>query len=276
MGRSKDRVLTVFRGRAGDHDDLAMRGSVLVGDELSRRLGLTASHVGVPEPALNTGWEPELAAALPVLSEMATSYQRFLDDGRVPVTASSRCTVALATLPMVARHHPEACVVWLDAHADLNTPESSPTGYLGGLALSGAAGMWDSGLGGDLATSNIVLGGARDIDPPEQRLLDDGVVRTVLTGPALGERLRGAIAGRPVYFHIDCDVLEPGIVPTDYRVSGGMSLDDLHEVSGVVAEHEIVGIEIAEFESAWDIDGDPASPTALLDAMQPMFDGAGR
>ncbi|WP_275477567.1 arginase family protein [Aureimonas ureilytica] len=42
----------------------------------------------------------------------------------------SRCAVSIATLPVVAKHHPDACVVWFDTHADLNTPESTTSGYL--------------------------------------------------------------------------------------------------------------------------------------------------
>lgn len=266
--------LTVFRGRAGDHNDLAMRGSVLIANDLSQRLGLTAQHIGHPEPAVNADWETELLAALPALKEMAAAYHRILSDSAVPVTALSRCTVALATLPVVARYRPDACVVWLDAHADLNTPQNTATGYLGGLALAGAAGMWDSGLGSGLALQNVVLGGARDMDPPEQQLVDDGIVRAVSADSTLPEQLRDAVAGRPVYFHIDCDVLEPGTVPTDYRVPNGISLEVLHDVSRVVAEHEVVGIEIGEFEGAWSLTDDPFSPSELLDAMQPLFDAA--
>ncbi len=276
MSPSRDRALTAFRGRAGDHNDLAMRGSVLLADDLAGRLGLTVTYVGRPEPALNTGWERELAAARPVLTEMQAAYERIFDTGSVPVTALSRCTVALATLPVVARHRPEACVVWFDAHADLNTPHDSTTGYLGGMALSGAAGLWDTGLGGDLSTGNIVLGGVRDLDPPERHLVDEGTVEAVLTGPGLADRLREAVAGRPVYVHLDCDVLDPGIVPTDYHVPGGMSLDDLHAVAGMLAEHEIVGVEIAELEGAWTVHADPFSPSLFLDAMQPLLDATHR
>lgn len=276
MSGTRRRALTVFRGRAGDHNDLAMRGSVLIADELARRLGVSAEHIGRPEPALNADWETELAAALPALREMRDAYRRVFETGAVPVTALSRCAVALATLPVVAHHRPDACVVWMDAHADLNTPRNTATGYLGGLALAGAAGMWESGLGDGLATHNIVLGGVRDVDPPEQRLINDGVVRAVPAGADLPERLHEAIGGRPVYFHFDCDVLEPGIVPTDYLVPEGLALEELHELSGVVAEHEVVGIEIGEFEGAWSSDGDLCSPAALLDSMQPLFEATGR
>ncbi|WP_249123941.1 arginase family protein [Saccharopolyspora erythraea] len=248
-----------------------MRGSVAVARGLSERFGLPAGHIGSPEPALNTDWRTELDAALPALREMSSAYERLMSGGLAPLTALSRCSVALATLPVVARHRPDACVVWFDAHADLNTPDNTTTGYLGGMALSGAAGLWDSGLGGDLRLDGIVLGGARDVDPPEQALIDGGAVRSVPQGPDLADALRSAIASRPVYFHLDCDVLEPGIVPTDYRVPGGLSLADLHAVSEVVAEGELVGLEIGEFEASWPEGAEPVVPDALLDAMAPMY-----
>jgi arginase len=123
-------------------------------------------------------------------------------------------------------------VVWFDAHADLQTPDTTTTGYLGGLALSGPTGFWD-------------------IDPPEYRLIDDGVVRHIPVGPAMVDDLDSAIDDRPVYFHLDCDVLEPGVVPTDYRVPNGISLDELGSVARRLAENRIVGVEVAEFEGSW-------------------------
>ncbi|NDL65689.1 arginase family protein [Acerihabitans arboris] len=99
-----------------------------------------------------------------------------------PFTPSSRCTAYMATLPVVARHHPVACGVWLDAHADLNTPHSYPTGYIGGFTIAGPVGLWDSGPGGGLDLSAAILAGARDIGSPEQKLIDDGKVTWVPAG----------------------------------------------------------------------------------------------
>jgi arginase family enzyme len=146
-------ALTVFQGRAGDHNNLAIPGAKSVGEMLSNRLGLPYQIIGNPEPALSSGWKVELDAALPALRSMAAQFDAVLARGQLPLTASSRCAVSLSTLPVVARHRPDACVVWFDAHADLNTPENTTSGYLGGLALSGPAGLWESGLGGGLNLS---------------------------------------------------------------------------------------------------------------------------
>ncbi|MCZ2820746.1 arginase family protein [Modestobacter sp. VKM Ac-2977] len=265
-------ALTLFNGRAGDHNDRAMTGGPLLAAELAARLHLAPATVGSPEPALDTDWQTELDAAMPVLRQMAARYEDIFAAGQVPVTALSRCTVALCTVPVVVRHHPGARVVWFDAHADLNTPATSGTGYLGGLALSGPAGLWDSGLGAGLSPADIVLVGARDIDPPEQLLLQGTPITHIAPGPDLATRLQEAIADRPVYVHLDCDVLEPGIVPTDYQVPGGLSLADLHAAAEVLATRPVLGVEIGELEAA---PGDtPTGLAALVDALDPLLRAA--
>ena len=65
----------------------------------------------------------------------------------MPVVLAPECSVALTTVPTALRHRPEAKVLWLDAHGDFNTPETRPSGYLGGMSLAGACGRWDAGLG---------------------------------------------------------------------------------------------------------------------------------
>jgi len=257
-------ALTRFAGRAGDHNDRAMVASGYLADVIADRLGAAVTTVGTPEPALSANWDTELRAALPALQSLAARYRDIFARGQVPVTALSRCAVALSTLPVVAAHRPDAVVVWFDAHADLNTPGNTSTGYLGGLAFSGPLGMWDSGLGAGLATRNAVLVGARDLDAPEHALVDNGTVALVPVGPAMADQLSEIIAGRPVYLHIDCDVLDAGIVPTDYLVPCGMTLNQLHACAEVIARSEIVGLEVGELET-----DEPTSRPAGADGREP-------
>lgn len=261
--------ITHFAGRVGDHNDRGMTGSALVARALSHALGLEAVRVGSPQPALSLGWEEELAAAMPELESLSVRMDDILSRRSIPVTALGRCAAALATLPVVARHRPDAVVVWFDAHADINTPQTSTTGYLGGLALSGPLGLWDSGLGGGLAAANAVLVGTRDIDPAEQELIDSGAVALVAPGADLAERLAAVVGGRPVYVHIDCDVLEPDIVPTDYHVPLGLDLDDLRAAATALAASEVVGLEIGELEADDSHGIELVSP--LLHALAPLL-----
>ena len=267
--------LTVFCARAGDHNALAMAGAISLGCALSVRLGIPAETIGEPDTALNAAWGRELAMAVPALSALAEHLDTVFAHGLAPLTAMNRCAASLATLPVVMRHRPDACVVWLDAHGDLNTPQTTLTGYLGGMSLAGPGGLWHSGLGNGLPLANIVLVGARVLDPAEQMLIKSGRVKLIPRNDNHLSELRNAVGETPVYIHIDCDVLEPGIVPTDYRVPGGFTLAELHGICEVLAGNELVGLEIAEFEDTWHEGGPRVSPDPLLDALDPVISRLG-
>jgi arginase family enzyme len=180
--------------------------------------------------------------------------------------ALSRCAVALATLPAVARARPDAVVVWFDAHPDLHTPGTTASGYLGGLALAGPLGLWDSGLGAGLTADRVLLVGARDLDPAERAVVARTGMAVVPPGDGVADELGRAVAGRPVYVHLDCDALEPGVVPTELPVPGGLTAADLLACCRVLAGGEVVGVEVAELES-----GAGADVDVLLGALEPVL-----
>ena len=266
-------ALTVFRGRAADPNALGVAGARSLGAALSQRLGLEAIGLGDSRtPPHRASWAADLETAMPCLRELQKHFDQLLSQGCRSVAAINRCAAALATLPTIIKYYKNACVVWFDAHGDLNTPASSLSGFLGGMALSGPLGLWDAGLGAGLRFADLVLVGQRDLDPFEAELIrSEGI--SLIPPDSDFSLLSDAIAGRPVYVHLDCDVLRPGIVPTKYKGrDGGLSLADLRNAAQAIAASEVLGIEIAEFEGAWTPAGDSASPTPLLDALQPILD----
>ncbi len=112
------RAYTVFQGRAGDHNDLAMPAARALGEALALRTGQAPTIIGEPAPALNTGWREELDAALPALREVQARFEDVAASKAVSIAAMSRCAVSLATLPVIAKHNPGVCIVWFDSHAD--------------------------------------------------------------------------------------------------------------------------------------------------------------
>ncbi|WP_068955056.1 arginase family protein [Pararhizobium polonicum] len=264
-------ALTIFAGRCGDRNPRAMAGASVIGERIAERLGIAPALIGTPEPPLATGWREELDAALPALHRFAQHLDSVIGKGLRPVTTAGRCAASLATLPVIARHFPDAAVVWFDAHADSNVPESSDTGYLGGLVLTGAAGLWPTGLGDALRLDNVILVGTRDLDPFERNLMERGTLKLVPPGKTLPDALRKAIGERPVYIHLDCDVLMPGLVPSDYQVEGGLSLAELRNAFEILAGNDVVGLEIAEYEDRWAATGKPGHPDGLMDAIDPVL-----
>jgi len=268
---SGDVQLTVYAGLAGDRNDRGMAGAILLGEELDRATGISRQQIGTPALPQPGGWADQLQLAKPELFRLATELDRVLASGARPLTTMARCAAGLATLPVIARHHPDATIVWFDAHGDSNVPEGRPpASYLGGMVLTGAAGRWKTGLGTGLDYGRVVLVGSRDLDPPERDLIARGALRLVEPGPDLASRLAAAVGEGPVYVHIDCDVLEPGLVPTEYQVPEGLSFADLRAACTVLARSQPIGLEIAEFESHWS-DGRPAQAAELIDAIGPLL-----
>ena len=265
-------AVTLYQGRAGDHNPRALVGARILGQALADRLGVDPVVVGEPKAAIDERWEFELAAAREDLGLLAMAVDTSMAQGRRPISVLTRCAAALPTIPIVMRHRPDACVVWFDAHADLNTPSTTPSSYLGGMALAGVTGLWNSGFGAGLDLSQVILVGTREIDVPEQAVLDRRHVTVVPVQEGVADALARAVGGRPAYVHLDCDVLEPGLVPTDYAVQGGLSLAQLREACAAIAMESVVGIEIAEFEDAGDDREAARAAALLLGALEPLLD----
>jgi hypothetical protein len=265
--------VTVYAGRAGDRNPRAMQGAVSLGTEIARRYAGSTYLVGTAAPIVNGGWVLQLREAMPDLRLLADDLAKRLDSGNPAITVVGRCAAAIATLPVVARRHPKTAIVYFDAHGDCNTPQDKPfldSAYLGGMVLSGAAGEWDTGLGMYLDLSQVVLAGSRDLDPPEREKIETGRIRLVEMGPCFVDRLLAAIGERSVYIHLDCDVLEAGLVPTEYQVPNGLSYAALEEACTALSKLTVIGLEIAEYEWTWP-DGKPANPDRLISAIDPIL-----
>jgi arginase len=127
----------------------------------------------------------------------AERIEEVMSSGVVSRSAITRCAVALATQPVVLRCRPDAVVVWLDAHGDINVPADTRSGYLGGMAFSGPMGWWDSGLGAGLPATQAVLVGARHLDPTEETHVAAAAITLVENGEGsceVGSRLRSSAA----------------------------------------------------------------------------------
>ncbi|GHC22214.1 arginase [Kushneria pakistanensis] len=262
--------LICFQGNCAGRNPHGMTGALALAQRLADVLGIPLQTLGAPGQALSGSWQQVLAAVTPDLVSLARCMEKTLSEGRRPVLTMSRCAGGMATLPVIARHHPDACIVWFDAHGDLNTPETSESGYLGGMVIAAAAGLWESGLGSDLSLAQVILAGAHWLDPGEQALIDDKRLCHLSPTHLNAESLQHAIAGRPVYIHLDCDVLQAGVVPSDYQIESGLAPDALAELMTALSREDIIGMEVAELESHWPDDSAPADLTVLVEILMPL------
>ena len=167
------------------------------------------------------------------------------------------------------RRHTRLLVLWrlerrdLDAHGDYNTPDTTVSGFLGGMCLAGACGEWDAGLGDTIAADRLVLAGIRDLEAGERELLERSSATVI--GASVVETLvavKNALDGAPVFIHLDLDVLDPEEFPAAVPAPGGLSSDKLYDLMEAVAEDsELVGIEVTAFEA-------PGDPDELADAAE--------
>ena len=163
-------------------------------------------------------------------------------------------------------------LVYLDANADLNTPETSPSGLLSGMALALALGRGPEAVtaaGGTapaVRPEHVALLGFRELDPGERGARGDlGLALPAAAARRLGMRTAAALAldaigneDGPILVHLDVDVVEPLEMPAKGAITDGSALS-LAEVSDLVtaflASPRVVGIEVVEYDPTADPDG---------------------
>jgi len=174
------------------------------------------------------------------------------------LTVGGTCGVELAPVGYLNdRYKGDLAVVWLDAHADLNTPATSPSGRFHGMVLRTLLGAGPPALVGlvprRLQAEQVVLAGTRDLDRDEAVFVSDSAVSVL--GPAdllVPDRVRGRIrAGgfTRVYVHLDLDVLDPVEFPDSLiHAPGGVSFDHVADtVADLAAAFDVVGFSVVEF-----------------------------
>lgn len=267
--------LVALRCRTSDRTPAAGRGAEMLTPLVGGRLAREPRLVGEPGQAGPAGYREDLAASRGCLLEAGGQVEDALSGSNTPVLLAGECSIALTTLPAVGRLRPDARVLWLDAHGDFNTPETSPSGYLGGMALAGACGLWDAGLGaGALPADRIVLAGVRDLDPPERAALEESDVTVIGSSPV--ETLvavQNALDGAPVYVHLDLDVIDPESFPAQFPVPGGLGPDKLYDVlEAVVHGCELVGLEVTAFEAPEDDAESHVAASTAMHVLEPLLD----
>ncbi|MCR6484835.1 arginase family protein [Amycolatopsis sp. OK19-0408] len=184
---------------------------------------------GIASRAVLTG--PNRAAQLAALEA----------PGGPVLTIGGDCGVELVPIGVARfRHGPGLGVVWFDAHADLNTAESSPSGAFHGMVLRSLFGEGDPDFAADppLEPGRVALAGTRVLDPDERAAVDRGLVVTSVAALAGVEKL---------YVHVDLDVLDPAEFDgVNYPEPGGWTIPRLVAELDALAGHDVVGAGITE------------------------------
>ena len=226
-------------------------------------------EVPVPHPDTHTPGDSKLKYLEQIVAatnELAKRVEKVVASGALPVVLGGDNSISLGSIAGVAKAREPIGVLWLDAHGDFNTADTSPSGNIHGQILAALAGYGDErlvnagGEGAKVAPEHIVIVGARNLDPGERALLHEaGVnVRTIADIDRRGmsdvaqEALALATAEtNGVYVMLDMDVMDPSEAPgVGTPVPGGITYREAHLVMEMVAESgKLLGLDLRRGQS---------------------------
>ena len=217
----------------------------------------------LPETVVKEGEIRHLEAVRDVCEEVAEQAEAMISSGLFPIFLGGDHSIAIGTVSGVARNFERIGVIWLDAHADFNTPQTSPSGNIHGMPLSVLTGAGHpdlvaiGGEGASVRTEDIVIVGLRSVDLEERRLLNDAGIRlyTMKEVDAYGiasvvrRALRALSHLDQVHVSLDLDVVDPDVAPgVGTPVRGGLTYREAHLVmelineAGIAASLDVVEI----------------------------------
>ncbi len=194
---------------------------------------VTAIHTIEDDPAHPPA---EIRTAFELARRLAAAVRSARAAGHFPLVLSGNCNSAVGTLSGLTPAR--RATFWFDAHGDCNTPETTTSGFLDGMGLAITTGLCWRQLAATVpgfepvAAETTFLLGARDLDGPEEELLQRSAIVAVPVGQ-IPEGLPGILARAPLadclgYLHLDLDVLDPTVGHANYLpVPGGLSVPQL-------------------------------------------------
>lgn len=165
-----------------------------------------------------------------VHAPLALAVHNTIIAGQRPVSVAGDCCAVLPVMAGLQRAGVSPRLLWLDAHGDFNTPETTVSGFIGGMPLAMLVGRGDQSLLHHLRMEplperDVVLFNARDLDPLERDALAGSEVTHLRTLDALASE---PLADRPLHIHFDVDVINPLDCPAvRHPAIGGPRLAEL-------------------------------------------------
>jgi len=198
-----------------------------------------------------------------VCAAVSKTVGEHVKNGALPVTLGGDHSLAMGTISGTLSHHPDACVIWVDAHADINTYETTDSGNIHGMPVSFLMGLGKpveefSWLKGNLKPYNIVYIGLRDIDAGEKRILRDNGIKAFsmheVDRHGIGKVVEMALDAvnpnrdRPIHLSFDVDALDPSVAPsTGTPVRGGLTFREGHYICEAIWETGcLVALDVVE------------------------------
>ena len=241
-------------------------------DDRLRSLGCTINDRGNVDTPVRDTLPPEGGLTyLPAVAETCNAiYQagrQAIEAGALPLFIGGDHSIAAGTIGGVTHNQPTG-VLWIDAHGDFNTPDTSPSGNLHGMPLAALLGFGAPELvnvgrpGPKLAAEQVVLIGIRDLDVQERELLKESGI-CVYTMREIDERGMATVAGEALnrlsefpqlHVSLDMDSLDPNEAPgVGTPVPGGLTYREAHLLMEIIADCACVdSVDVVEINPILD------------------------
>lgn len=219
------------------------------------------------DPPTETSVAFDLAARISALVRASREANRF------PLVLAGNCMSAVGTVAGLGADR--TAVVWFDAHGDLNTPETTTSGFLDGMAVAALTGRcWRRMAAGvpdfvPVPDRRVALVGIRDVDEGEEHVLRGSSIPVVTTGEARSggmrqvvepvlERVEDDVTG--AYVHLDLDVLDPGVGRANaFAAPGGLEVAEVVTAVETIARRTgVVGAAMTAYDPTVDAEGSVA------------------
>lgn len=237
---------------------------------LEKLLESSGHEVRRLEVRLDEGFPTEIGSALESQRLVAQCVGAEIDEGRLPLVLSGNCATALGSVAGAGVGR--TAVVWLDAHGDFNTPETTLSGFFDGMTLAMLVGDCFTGMARTIPefepvpAEQVVTVGMRELDRAEAERFERSAITAVtidtIRRDGVERALTGGLDGLPetvdgVYLHLDLDVLDPSVARINpYQGPGGLEIDEVEAiVRTVVSRLPLRVAALTAYDPEFDEDG---------------------
>ena len=233
---------------------------------------LTPYYLDEEMPALNPLATPDWQHNTPTLTgtdkqqrmiqlyrPLADLVAQSINAGKRPVSIAGDCCTSLGILAGLQQANIQPTLIWLDAHGDFNTWETSSSGFLGGMPLAMLVGLGEQtmmqAIGVDLLPEDkVILTDARNLDEGEARLVANSAIHHV---PDTADMLTRPLPAGPLYIHFDTDVLDATDAPAmNYAEPNGSPVAIFRQLfQQLAATGQVVAVSTSTWNPTLDKDG---------------------
>lgn len=196
----------------------------------------------------------------PFLGQIKEKVSNHISKDQILFNLGGDHSIAIGTIAGTLDKFPEARVIWIDAHGDINTPASSVTGNLHGMPLAAILGLFKTGLtSAVLKKENLILIGIRDLDHFEAELLKDLNIVVITAHEITKEPILALnkvaawlkLKDTPIHISFDIDSVDPETAPaTGLRVAGGLNKEFISGlVTQIAATKKVLAIDLVELNA---------------------------